>query len=556
VLNKLYTTVMDGLFGLKSGNLPRIVGFIVGMVLMAQTAIGQTTYYSRASANWNVNTTWSTVGHGSATNIGTFPVAGDIAIIGGGFTVTLTAAGGTGACATLSIDNGTLNLANGFTVSTTTTVGGVSPGTLSITGTTGTKLFGGLVTINSGSIWNETVNEAITFNGGITNNGTFTAGNALHTFTNSQTLTGNLSIPSVTVNGAIGTTVTNTNTLSVSGTLTVTGATVSLLNNGNITATTALSGTGSLTQGAGAILNIAGSSGITTINATASNNTVNYTGTGQTAHNNAYYNLGLTGAGIANLPVSVTSVAGNFTVGGSVTFVAVAGLTIGGSVNIAGSFDAGTYTHTVAGDFTNNGTFSSMGLINLNGAGQTISGSATSFGALTLSGSGTKNFNVQTSVSGNLNINSGVNVNFNGLITHTTNRLYLGGYVQINGTWGSGASGATNINDTYFTGTGYITALAGNLTYFSRLTGNWNSSTTWSTVGHGSSTNNGTYPQVGDHAVIGGGVTVTIGGAENCEALFYDAGTGVTNTLLISGSNSLNVGSGITIPQMATSMVH
>ena len=47
-----------------------------------------TVYYSRTSGgNWNVNTTWSTVAYGNATNTGTFPIAGDVANIGNGYTI-------------------------------------------------------------------------------------------------------------------------------------------------------------------------------------------------------------------------------------------------------------------------------------------------------------------------------------------------------------------------------------------------------------------------------------------------------------------------------------
>lgn len=63
-----------------------------------------TTYYSRTSGgNWNVATTWSTVGYGNATNTGTFPIAGDIANIGDGYTVFISA---TVSCANINIGQG------------------------------------------------------------------------------------------------------------------------------------------------------------------------------------------------------------------------------------------------------------------------------------------------------------------------------------------------------------------------------------------------------------------------------------------------------------------
>ena len=61
------------------------------------------TYYSKANGNWNMNSSWSTVGYGNPLNIGTFPKAGDIANIGDGYTITITN----------SLNCGTLNVGQG-----------------------------------------------------------------------------------------------------------------------------------------------------------------------------------------------------------------------------------------------------------------------------------------------------------------------------------------------------------------------------------------------------------------------------------------------------------
>ncbi|MBK7710038.1 MAG: putative Ig domain-containing protein [Bacteroidales bacterium] len=50
-----------------------------------------TTFYSRATGNWNTNTTWSFYLRGSSVGVGIYPVAGDIVYIEGGRIVTVTA---------------------------------------------------------------------------------------------------------------------------------------------------------------------------------------------------------------------------------------------------------------------------------------------------------------------------------------------------------------------------------------------------------------------------------------------------------------------------------
>ncbi|MBN8650232.1 MAG: T9SS type A sorting domain-containing protein [Cytophagales bacterium] len=266
-------------------------------------------------------------------------------------------------------DNTSFNIgASTLVVTGTTTVGGGTSGTLSITSTTGTKTFSGLVTIGAGATWTNTT-EAVTFQGGITNAGTFTAGTGIQTFNaNSQALTGTFTIPSVTV----------------------TGGAVVLTNNNSLTVNTALSGTGRITQGAGATLNIGGTSGITNMTATASGNTVNYSGAAQTVNNVNYENLGLSGSGAKTLQVGTTAIIGDLTLGGTATTSGVIGLTIGGSLDIGSgtTFTAGAFTHNLGGNFINNGSFAGgSGTIGFVGAApQTISGTTvTNFNNISIS---------------------------------------------------------------------------------------------------------------------------------------------------------------------------
>jgi hypothetical protein len=203
----------------------------------------------------------------------------------------------------LSLGDGT-NITNAgydLTVSGTTTISNGSSGGFTISSATGTKIFTGLLTLGSGRTWNNSGNSPVTFTGGITNNGTFTAGSGLHTFsTNNQALSGNFSIPNISVSG------------------------ITLTNNDSLTVSTALSGSGGLTQAAGARLNIGGSAGITTLSAVNAGNTVNYSGSNQTVNSTTYANLILSGSGsITTTGVNVSgllSMDGSTTANGSISY--------------------------------------------------------------------------------------------------------------------------------------------------------------------------------------------------------------------------------------------
>jgi hypothetical protein len=449
-----------------------------------------------------------------------------------------------------------------LTVSGTTTVN--SGGTLAfVTSAAGTKLFVGLVTINAGGTWNNAVNEGFTFRGGITNNGTGNwtgGGTGTYAFntTPTQTITGAINAPTITVSG--GTTNLINNGTITANTVTVTGVAVDLTNNGILTANVALGGTGELVQGAGATLNLGGTSLITTFTATAAGNTVNYSGAAQTVRAVNYANLGLSGSGAKTLQSGTTSISGNFTVSGTASASAVVGLTIGGDFTLGSgtAFTTGSFTHQIAGNFTNNGgTFTSTGsTIVLNGAAQTVGGSTTpaNFNDLTLAGSGAKALNVVVAVAGTLSINTGVQANLGSITTHTANALRLGGGPVPAGTWGSTSSAAANQNDVFFVAgaTGFITVATGAFTYFSRATGAWNAPATWSTVGFGGPVAT-TAPGASDEVFVGGGFTVTVTAAAAAAALtFQDTGS-TLNGLDINSGQTLAVSGAVTIPRNGNS---
>jgi len=226
-----------------------------------------------------------------------------------------------------------------FTVTGATTIW--SGGVLAHNSATGAKTYNGNVTVNSGGYWQDNAAVVpITFNGNLVNNGTFTAGTGVHTFTGTGKTLGAsgklLAIPNVTITG----TYTNYGTLTVS---------------------TALSGGGSLIQdaSASAILTIGGISDITTLDASGAGNTVNFTKAGaQTVNVSAYHHLGLSGGGIKTLPFGLTTINGNLTLTTSTTAATtVDNLTIGGNlvINTSTTFTIGAFNILVAGTTTVNG---------------------------------------------------------------------------------------------------------------------------------------------------------------------------------------------------------
>lgn len=260
---------------------------------------------------------------------------GDQSVLGTEYNHLTLSGGGTKTLAT-SMINGALTVqsdtifvipAVAITANGTTTV--EDGGTLNITSTTGAKTFNGDVIIESGGEWNNTANRAVTFGGSLENNGTFTAGTAVQTFSGTgETFGGTVSIPSVTISG-------------------------SYTNNGTLTVSTALAGTGSLTQGSNSTLTIGGTSTISTVDASTNVNTVNYAGTGQTVKAVAYHHLTLSGSGTKTL-TNVSTINGNLTFGGAANGTTATNITIGGNLGIdgTGTFSVAGHNITVNGATT------------------------------------------------------------------------------------------------------------------------------------------------------------------------------------------------------------
>jgi len=232
-----------------------------GIVIIRYT---KPAFFAIASTNWNTGTTWA-ASCGSA-NFNAVP--GNMADVTICATRTVPVNAATAQIATLTVQaTGTLNVpAFALTVVGDTTVAG----NLNCTSATGAKTFGGALTIQSGGDvdfqscsptvsgltdvqaggllrfttgaggtktfadvnidgnWTNTINEAITINGNLTNNGVFTSGTALYSFTGAvaQTITGPsntvTSFASLTLTNANGLTLTNGHSIQITNTLTLT----------------------------------------------------------------------------------------------------------------------------------------------------------------------------------------------------------------------------------------------------------------------------------------------------------------------------------------------
>jgi hypothetical protein len=165
------------------------------------------TLNQNASVN-NIDIQVNTLTIGSSITVRTLNVAGTFLMSGGNVTVNPAAAthnlnitgNFTHNAGTFTASNTNGRIATTFNGASQTVGGSVSTTFFSVTAAGGTLNIGstlivggvsGPLTINSGATWSNTSNFAVTFRGGIINNGTFNPGTATQTFdTNNQSLTG------------------------------------------------------------------------------------------------------------------------------------------------------------------------------------------------------------------------------------------------------------------------------------------------------------------------------------------------------------------------------
>ena len=248
-------------------------------------------------------------------------------------------------------------------------------------------------------------------------------------------------------------------------------------------------------------------------------------------------NLTFSGTGSKTLS-TVTSITGDFTLSGTASTTAVNAMAIGGNVTIGTgtTFAVESFTHTVGGNWTNNGTFTKSGsTINFNGATQSIGGTtAPNFFNLTFTGSGTKTLGGASTISGAFVIGSGVIADL-GTFTSSANTLTVGGYPTTNGTWGGTTSSATHINTTYFAAkTGILnvtTATSGCVS--GRWTGAenrvWNNPNNWCDLSVPTASTNVVIPSVTN--------LPEIGAAAVCNNLTINTSASLT----ITGTNALTI---------------
>ena len=405
---------------------------LVGLCIWSGDALA-IAKYAWVTGNWRTAGTWSSVSCAVA-GATTVPTAADDVTICPGVTVTVNVNAsalsvnvqGTGTLTqatnrTLTIGAGGLNVAGTLTSQNTLSVAGATSvsGTLAIATATGTKTFAGAVTINAGGVWNNSANEAVTFQGGLTNNGgTFTAGTGIYTFsTNAQAIGGTspITIPNVTV------------------------TTIALTNNGNLTVSTALAGTGSLVNSATATLNIGGTATITTLNATAAGNTVNYYGAAQTAKVTTYSNLTLSGSGAKTFATTPT-VNGVLSMEGAATVTVTTGVVTYGA-NATLQYNTATARTAAAEEWIT--PFAATGGIVIANTGVITMGAAKVLNAsvpLTINSGATL-------ATGAFQLTAGGDVSNSGTHTATTGSITLSGGAAVHTLSGNGTYANLILND-------------------------------------------------------------------------------------------------------------
>ncbi len=380
----------------------------------------------------------------------------------------------------------TTTLATNFSVVNQLTVSGTldpnQPATFAVSGA------GKLVVNASGKI----LVRATTFAGNYALSGTKTlnAGSTVdYTASGDQTVANTLTYSTLRISGS--------GTKTLAGNLPVLVSSVATAGNIDVAAGTldlstftANRGTsvagGSLSVAAGATLKTGGTGTFPanyTTSSLASVSTVEYYGTNQTVSAQSYGHLTLSSSGAATktMPATALTLAGNLTSrtnagGASVSFTAGAAITVNGSVSLgaATTFTGSTFSHSVGGNWTNNGTFTgSTSTLTMNGVNAIMAGAgANNFFHLIIARSGiTADANTSLNVAGDFSTTGAGTFTHNpggtGAVTMSGAGKSISGSgitfskLTISGSTGTGASfsGADDL-----TVSGSLTASAGTIT--------------------------------------------------------------------------------------------
>ncbi|HKO58681.1 MAG TPA: hypothetical protein VJ276_22635, partial [Thermoanaerobaculia bacterium] len=300
-------------------------------------------------------------------------------------TISVTNADGTGMSAgsfTVNAPGVIQSAASGAWTTPATWVGNIPPGTLdqvqihnTHTVTLTASATCGALTVSSGGTADIgtstlTVNGAATINGAVTGSGSLT-------LATTATLDGTGTFaPPVTIQATR--TVQSSANLAFNGGMIVQGG-ATLTNDGQVHVDNAngILGSGAFINGNNATLTVGGPL-VPTLTATAPGNSVDYDGGAQTVQATAYHYLFLSGSGTKTM-TGVSSIGADLSISGSAVAVAGSGMTISGSVNVnsgSATLTLGSFTHNVAGNWTNNGTVNAAGsVVNFNGSSaQSING--------------------------------------------------------------------------------------------------------------------------------------------------------------------------------------
>jgi fibronectin-binding autotransporter adhesin len=436
----------------------------------------------------------------------------------------------------------TINAGSVTTLSTNVTVTGTSSrttikGTLDPNETPTYKLTGTTFNVNTNAIIK--VKGAL-FTDNYSNSGTVTlSSNSTVNYaatTVNQTISNSYTYSTLIISGA--------GTKSLSANLTALRSTAT--SNGNITVSsgtldlgsfTANRGTstigGSFTVASGAFLKIGGTNtfpanySTVTLNLTS---TVEYNGTNQAVSARTYGNLVLSsssGAATKTMPATAFVIGKDFTsnvgAGTSVSYTAASNITVSGNINIgaATTFNGASYTHNIAGNWTNNGTFTgTTSTINMTGGGSAISGTGVhNFYNLVIAGS-----NITAAATSSIAVSGDLTTSNPGIFTHLP-----GGTLTMSGT--AKTISGTGITLDNLTVTGTVTSSSSIL-----ITGSISVSGSFTSGSPGNILMNGTAK------TIGGGGTILFNSLQVSGTVTASSGFSISQSLDVSGAFSATAG--------------